>query len=86
MKALLCDIMGGVPSLSEGSHGDVCVVMVTHLLGNLRGAVQDLDGVLQLVLEGLGVSQDSVGSFEAVWSAKPGGPLLLGLIPGRKTI
>ena len=76
---LLCDVMGGVPSLSEGSHGDVCVVMVTHLLGNLGGAVQDLDGALQLVLEGLGVSQHGGGSLEALRGAEASGDLLLGL-------
>merc|ERR1719232_31698 len=73
----LCDVMGGVPSLSEGSDGDVRVVVVTHLLGNLGGAVKDLDSALQLVLEGLGVSQHGGGSLEAVWGAEASSDLLL---------
>ena len=71
--------MGGMPPLSKGSHGDVCVVMVAHFLGNLGGCVKNLDGVLELVLEGLGIREDSLGGGEAVRGAEAGGDLLLGL-------
>ena len=71
--------MGVVPSLSEGSDGDVCVFMVTHLLGNLRCGVKNLDQVLQLDLEALGVSESVLGCHQAVRSTKTCGHLVLGI-------
>ena len=75
--------MSVVPSLSEGSHGDVSVLMVTHLLRDLSSSVQHLDQVLQVGLELLSISQNILSTDQGVRGAEAGGDLLLGVHEAR---
>ena len=75
--------MGVVPSLSKGRHCDVRVLMVTHLLGNLGCSIKNLDQVLQLDLETLGISKSVLCCHQTVRSTKTCSDLVFSINQAR---